>query len=235
MPSERQVVDHIVAKHDPEAVILVGSRADGRARRGSDWDLYVLLPPDASVLRGVVPAPDALDGELLDVALVRLPIDDVGGVFGPNLQQARVLKDNASGDAARLCADATALYARGRRLRPEEIERRRHELARNIARMEARSDEAGPFFEALAYVFYAAHRSWYEVLRDRWSVSVHRAMPEIAREDPAFHDLLVALVEGPSAAARIDAARRIFRALFEERARNGSGQRGSRTQARDSR
>ncbi len=45
MLSERDVIDHLVSKHDPEAIILVGSRSDGRARAGSDWDLYVLLPP----------------------------------------------------------------------------------------------------------------------------------------------------------------------------------------------
>jgi hypothetical protein len=160
--------------------------------------------------------PETLDGELLDVALIRLPIpdSDVGLLFGPNLQHVRILRDNERRDAARICAAAQALYTRGRQLPREEIERRRHEMSRNIARMKARAAEPGAFFEALTYVFYTAHRWWYEVLHDRWSQSVHRAMGEIAREDPDFHGHLSTLIEGASPAARIEAAEAIFRALF---------------------
>jgi hypothetical protein len=216
--TEREIVAHLVGSYAPEAIVLVGSRADGCARPGSDWDLYVLLPPDRSAPRGPVPAPDTFEGELLDVALVRLPIaaSEIGALFGPNLQQARVLCDNAGADAARLCAQARELYARGRALPRAEIARRRHEMARNLARMRARADEPGAFFEALTYFFYTAHRAWYEVLRDRWSVSVHRALPEIAELDPAFHRRLQTLIDGASPALRIEAAEAIFEALFAE-------------------
>ncbi len=87
-------------------------------------------------------------------------------------------------------------------------------MSRNLARMKARSDEPGPFFEALTYVFYISHRYWYEVLHDRWSVSVHRAMPEIAERDPQFHRHLQTLIDGPEPDARISAAEAIFDALF---------------------
>jgi hypothetical protein len=221
--SEDDIVRHLISKHRPQAIIAVGSRADGLARPGSDWDLYLLLSPDPSAPRGPIPAPDSLDGELLDVALVRLPIaeSEIAFLFGANLRNARILVDNERADAARLCEGAAALYARGRRLPPAEIERRRHELARNIARMQARADEPGPFFEAVAYVFYVAHRCWYEVLRDEWSFSVHRAMPEIERRDPAFHRRLVTLASSASPAERIDAADAIFRQLFAGSAEPG--------------
>ncbi len=216
MPSERDVIDHLVAKHDPEAIILVGSRSDGQARAGSDWDLYILLPPDSSGIRGPVPAPDVLGGDLLDAALVRLPIDEsqIGTIFGPNLQHAKILLDNKNADAAAICDYARGLYNAGRGLSPQEIEGRRHEMSRNLARMKTRSDEPGPFFEALTYVFYISHRYWYEVLHDRWSVSVHRAMPEIAERDPQFHRHLQTLIESPDPQERIRAADLIFDALF---------------------
>ncbi len=216
MPSEREVLDHLVAKHDPQAVILVGSRVDDRARPGSDWDLYVVLGAHPAGIKGPVPAPDTLDGDALDVGIVHLPLEatDVGVVFGPNLQQAKILLDNASGDADRICAHARRLYAAGRGLTKLEIAERKHEMERNLARMKSRSDEPGPFFEALTYLFYTAHRYWYEVLHDRWSVSVHRAMPEIAREDPHFHRHLQALIDGPRPESRIRAAEAIYNVLF---------------------
>jgi hypothetical protein len=216
MLSEAEVLEHLRRKYAPAAVILVGSRADGRARPGSDWDLYLLLRGDPARAGRVVPAPERLGDELLDVGLVRLPVppDAVLGLFGPNLQEARILLDDEAGSARSLCAAARERYALGRGLGPDERERREQEFLRNLARMRARAAEPGPFFEALAYVFYAAHCAWYEVLHDRFSRSVHRAMPEIAALDPGFHRDLIALIGGASPGERIAAAERLHAALF---------------------
>ena len=214
--SEREIVSHLVARHRPAAIVLVGSRADGAARPGSDWDLYVLLPPDRGAAPGVTPAPESLGGESLDVGLVGLPIPDgrILPLFGPNLQQARVLLDDEQRSAESLVRRAARLYAAGRGLSPAQRTSREHELARNLARMRARADQPGAFFEAVTFVFYLAHRAWYEVLHDRWSVSVHRALPEIARADPEFHECLVTLMDSREPSARIAAAEAIFARLF---------------------
>ena len=206
----------LVDRYAPEAIILVGSRADGAARPGSDWDLYVLLVESPARGAGVIPAPAELDGELLDIGLVHLPIADeeLFAIFGPNLQQATVLLDNPDGVAATLCARAQQRYATGRGLTERERRGREHEMARNLARMHARSDQPGAFFEAAAWFFHLAHRSWFEHLHDRWSLSVHRALPEIERADPAFHAQLVALAEAPRVEERLRAAQWIFDRLF---------------------
>src|SRR5262245_9312752 len=206
--TESEIVAHLVARHRPAAIVVVGSRADGVARPGSDWDLYVLLPDGGESGSGVTPAPEELGGESLDVGLVRLPIPDerILATFGPNLQQARVVLDDEEGRARSLCERAQRLYAAGRRLTSRERELRRHELLRNVSRMRARGDEPGAFFEAVTYVFYLAHRAWFEVLHDRWSLSVHRALPEIARKDLEFHECLVTLMGPGEPAARIAAA-----------------------------
>jgi hypothetical protein len=146
------------------------------------------------------------EGELLDLGLTALPVADdaVLALFGPNLQQARVLLDTPEGAAARVVAVAQAAYTRGRGLTADEKRLRHHELARNVARMRARIDEPGAFFEAASFVFHLAHRAWYEVRHDRWSLSVHRALPEIRERDPAFHRRLEQLSArgGPQAAPR---------------------------------
>jgi hypothetical protein len=218
MATERDIVAFLQERHRPAAIIVVGSRADGVARPGSDWDLYVLREGRGADLGGAVPAPSVLGAELLDVGLVSLPIPDerILAVFGPNLQQARILLDDAEGVARRLCERAQQLYARGRGLSEAERSQRRHEMARNLSRMRSRSDQLGAFFEALTYFFYLAHRSWFEVLQDRWSLSVHRALPEIERSDPAFHGLLETLAGDSPREARIEAAAAIFAILFGE-------------------
>lgn len=47
----RPVVDRLVERYDPEEIWLFGSRAEGRARPDSDWDLLVVLPDDVPPAR----------------------------------------------------------------------------------------------------------------------------------------------------------------------------------------
>ena len=213
---ERRLVAHLVARHAAAGVILVGSRADGVGRPGSDWDVYALRASGPA--NAVVPAPERFEGELLDVGMVALPVADeaVLAIFGPNLQQARVLLDTADGAAARIVAVARAAYARGRGLSVREKRLRRHELARNVSRMRARIAEPGAFFEAASFVFYVAHRAWFEVRHDRWSQSVHRALPEIRARDPEFHRWLEQLWGCGEPASRLVAAEAILAHLFGE-------------------
>lgn len=43
----RPILDKLVAGFRPEQIWLFGSRAEGRARADSDWDLLVVLPDDS--------------------------------------------------------------------------------------------------------------------------------------------------------------------------------------------
>jgi predicted nucleotidyltransferase len=46
-PALLRLVEHVVARLSPLEVWLFGSRAEGRARWGSDYDLLAVLPDDA--------------------------------------------------------------------------------------------------------------------------------------------------------------------------------------------
>jgi hypothetical protein len=124
MASEREIVAFLRERHRPAAIVVVGSRADGLARPGCDWDLYLLL--------------------------------------------------------------------------------------------EGRPDLVAPAGSPKRSGASAAHRSWFEVLHDRWSQSVHRALPEIERSDPEFHGLLETLAGDAPRDARIEAAAALFAILFGE-------------------
>lgn len=43
-PKLQRLVDRVVDRMHPEAIWLIGSRAEGRARPGSDYDLLVVMP-----------------------------------------------------------------------------------------------------------------------------------------------------------------------------------------------
>jgi hypothetical protein len=214
MPTEAQIVDLLKRDFAADAAIVVGSRADGLAHDASDWDIYVLID-DGTGPRGPLPAPRRFDGIELDIGIVHLPVPEASilRVFGPNLQQARVLFDASEGQAGAVVHAAGRLYAQGCRLEPGEIEERRRRFARNLAAMKGRKDDAGAFFEAVAYAFYSAHRLWYE-LKGEFSQSVHRAMKQIADVDPCFYSDLLVLASSAHADLSIAAAERIQRALF---------------------
>jgi hypothetical protein len=64
------LVDQLVHGLDPQAVYLFGSRAEGRARPDSDFDLLVLFDdgvPDASITHAVAYAPICGSGIGCDV------------------------------------------------------------------------------------------------------------------------------------------------------------------------
>ena len=216
MPTEQEVAEYLKRDFNADAAILVGSRADGAARLHSDWDCYVLVD-DGAGPRGPIPEPRELNGARLDVGIVHLPIgtDEIVGVFGPNLQQARVLFDTPTA-ALQIINSARAIYATGRHLSDAEKHVRAHQMARNIPTMIERQDQPGASFEALAFVFYVSHRYWYEVIHRRYSQSVHRAMPEIQAEDPDFYADLILLTAFAPVATRIRSAQRLYSRLFGE-------------------
>ena len=213
--TEQDVGTYLKREFAADAVIVVGSRADNVARDGSDWDCYVLID-DGTGPTVPRPEPRELEGAQLDIGVVHLPIGeaDVLRVFGPNLQQAKVLFDTPANSARRIVDCAAVIYAAGKRLTDYEKAQRAHQMARNISTMRARSDQPGPFFEAMTFVFYISHRFWYEVLHGRYSQSVHRAMDEIQTRDPDFHARLMTLTSSESIDAKIAAAEYLHMRLF---------------------
>jgi predicted nucleotidyltransferase len=47
-PTMEHLIQHLVARLDPVALWLFGSRTEGRERPGSDYDILAVLPDDAS-------------------------------------------------------------------------------------------------------------------------------------------------------------------------------------------
>ncbi|WP_022853917.1 nucleotidyltransferase domain-containing protein [Thermodesulfatator atlanticus] len=41
----KEICDFLVRRLDPEKIFLIGSRAKGQARKGSDFDLVLVCPP----------------------------------------------------------------------------------------------------------------------------------------------------------------------------------------------
>ena len=70
MLTEEKLVEYLVAKYDPLAIILHGSRASGTNRPHSDWDLVLLVDKDTPTEQVLV------DGSAIDIEALRPDIDN---------------------------------------------------------------------------------------------------------------------------------------------------------------
>lgn len=93
------IVDRLVSSLDPRAVYLFGSRAEGRARPDSDFDLLVVLDdaaPDEAVTHEAVYAPICGSGVGCDVIACRASelaevLEDPANPWRRSWQNARLL------------------------------------------------------------------------------------------------------------------------------------------------
>jgi predicted nucleotidyltransferase len=92
------MVERIVRKFRPDKVILFGSHARGRARRGSDVDLLVVMPVKRSHIKTCVALRRAVHDIRVPKDIVVVTPDDVrrfgdtvGTIIRPALREGKVL------------------------------------------------------------------------------------------------------------------------------------------------
>lgn len=187
MEKRKLIRDHLIKKYDPEAIILHGSRAKGRGRFNSDWDLYVLVRNQTEG------GTEDFEGESLDVDIVHLPIEEVDcrSRFRETLQSSEILLD-PNGTAKNIIAQMEQIYAEGRQLSLEEQENRINFITRVVKRLESYGGEPGIFFYHLGLFYEKAIRYWFE-LQGKWSLPIYEALPYIAEYDPEYSHWLEVL------------------------------------------
>ena len=187
MDKKQAIIDHLVEKYHPKSIILHGSRAKGKNRLNSDWDMYVLVDSD---IKG---GSELYDGESLDVCLVHLPIskEDFVDTFGYTLNTAEILFDQDN-VAQTLLDEAKEAYAFGRKLTEAERQNRRNFMHRTLQRLEGYVDRPEAFFLYLGFFYEIALRYWFE-LRGLWSLPIYEALPYIQEKDPQYYTQLQSL------------------------------------------
>jgi predicted nucleotidyltransferase len=190
MEKKDLIRNHLIEEYHPEAIILHGSRAKGKSRSNSDWDLYVLVRDETEG------GTEELEGESLDIDIVRLPIEvvDYRARFRETLQITDIWLDT-NGIAKALVSQMALIYAEGRKLTDEEYQNRINFISRVVKRLESYSSEPSIFFYHLGLFYEKAIRYWFE-LQGKWSMPIYEALPYIAAHDPEYFHWLEALA-GP--------------------------------------
>lgn len=176
----------LAARPGVAALLFFGSAARGAARAGSDLDLYAVTHGDARGHLGQVVDGVPVEVSFGSLAQWRALVEGERPAVVHAFATGRLLFDHTAGAAARLCADAAALWARGPA--PPDAEAvlrwrfRLTDAARDLEQMPERAPEsalAGAECVRLAVeAFCAARRVWAPPAR--------HALAVVGPCDPAF-------------------------------------------------
>jgi hypothetical protein len=205
-------VDRLVRELGPIAVLLHGSRAVGRGRPDSDWDLCVLV-------EGITePAwrTEQIGGELsldLDVVPAAAPDDLIVRLFGTGLRSATVLTDSDNHVGARLIARARALHEQGRQLPVSTLVEQAAHAQRVARRMAGTTVTPELFFFHLSTFFSLAVTYWFD-REGRWPEPPYEALESIGAADADYASLLRELAADVTAGRKAEVAEQVAARLL---------------------
>ena len=211
LPIEKVLTAALKAKYQPSAILLHGSRAIGRERPHSDWDIIMLF----SVLPGRTNDREIIRGQCVEWKAFQSAISqpELFATFGTYLQFARVLWE-ANEEGSRLLNLLRAIYADGPK--PSQDYRRREEVF-FTHKLDGLTDDANTpelFFRHLCVIFRLSVKLWFELIERKYSQPLYLAMPLIRGKDPSYSANLTALLTSHDNLQRIDAANHLFERLF---------------------
>ena len=195
MNKEAKIVDYLKSTYQPIGIFLHGSRAIGKERSNSDWDVIMLF--DRKIPQKGYR--EEIEGEDVEWKAFQIPVaeEKILDTFDVYLQFAKVLWETDSA-ATNLLTKAHVLYAGGPNLSEEIIKREKQFFEHKILGM--KDDEKTPymFFRHLCVLFDRACKMWFEILHNEFAKPFYIAMPKIKENDPGYHDHLMILCSNTS-------------------------------------
>ena len=215
MSVQEQIIDFLRQKYNPIAILLHGSRAVGKARPHSDWDILMLFD-------GPVPRKgyrEEIAGSDVEWKAYMLPIlsESIVDVFDVYLQFAVVLWER-NGEGSDLLNRAKAEYAKGPKPYTEdETSREKQYFAHKVLGLEDDKETQYLFFRHQCVLRTLALRLWFEFRNKKFSQPLYLSMPLIQKEDPEFYNHLVSFTaQDTTSDQKIGDAKWMFSRLFEE-------------------
>lgn len=209
-----KIVEVLKAKYHPVAILLHGSRAVGKERPHSDWDILMLF--DGNVPRRGYR--EIIDGEDIEWKAFKIPAatDSIIGIFDMNLQFARMLwEENTAGSV--LLEKASVAYSRGPQLSPDDIRREKQFLDHKLFGMIDDINTPYMFLRHLGVFFNRVSNLWFEILHNEFPKPFYIAIPEIRERDAEYSQHLEVLYSSTTSREKVDAGRWIVQKLFDGR------------------
>lgn len=209
---QEEIVEHLKATYQPDAIILHGSRARGKAREHSDWD-FILLYHNASDVKN---GRELYKDQNVERTVHRLPITVEGleGEFSTKLQQAKVVYEKDR-EATDLLQQAAAVYQKGIHWSPEKLNDHKLWMQGRIDGMKDNADDPLIFAKYLADLYQRVFNYWYWIIERSYSQPFYIATEEVSQKDPEYHTLVSQLANSEvPPEEKVAAAEEIMKRLF---------------------
>jgi hypothetical protein len=213
MPStlEDGLISLLRQKYSPSAILLHGSRAIGKERVHSDWDIIMLFDrvPTNTTNREVL-GRQCIEWKAFPADT---PRQDIIKRFGVYLQFARVLWE-ANGCGSQLLRVSKLLYSAGPQLSSDQLRRERLYFRHKIDGLVDDQETPELFFRHLCALFNSSVSMWFALLKNKYSQPLYLAMPLIQRDDPEYYANLLTILGAKTNSQKIIAAERVYEQLF---------------------
>lgn len=177
-------------KYESIAILLHGSRAVGKERKHSDWDIIMLFEEEISRRS----YREKIVGEDVEWTAFMFPIQKIDFLetFGVYLQFAKVLweRDQGGTDLLEL---ASEVYSKGPNLSEDDIRREKQFLEHKLLGMQDDMNTPYMFLRHLGVFFNRASNLWFEILHNKFPKPFYLAIPEIKQQDPEYARHLIVL------------------------------------------
>ncbi|HEV7424196.1 MAG TPA: nucleotidyltransferase domain-containing protein [Candidatus Paceibacterota bacterium] len=204
---EQRIVDYLVEKYHPVALLIHGSRANGHAREHSDWDFAMFVSTPVPQTREII-----FEKENIDIRIFTVPVD-IEKIreycFYFERQNVRVIFDPEyiTEDVIR---EATKVFNTPITHTPAETIACRARLRVLIDGMIDYQYEQASFFRKLSEFYQYALKYWFLFLNNSYMQQVYKSLPIIATKDKEYFKLLEILSENHTKQEKISAAEKLY-------------------------
>ena len=211
MLTEQKLTEYLVEKYHPVAIILHGSRASGKNRLHSDWDLVLLVNDDTPTEQAII------DGDAIDVEAFKTDIDDQGILkeIGSTFHSAKMLFDTDN-IGNKFVERAQRLASAGFQLKPDEHNSRKSFLYRLLNRLIDAGNEHPIEFAYHFGNFLMRAVNYSFQINGQWSKSIYEAVEDIEKNNPELFKELKLITSSISNSDKIESAKVIYRIIFKE-------------------
>lgn len=207
---EQDITNHLRDLFNPTAIILHGSRAVGRERPHSDWDIFLLYKVDEELPK---------NGRLIwreqniEHSHHHFPTEDIEKEFGVKLQFGRVIYENET-VGSDLLEEAKAVYEKPAGWSEEDNDNHKLWMQGRVGGMKDTVNQP-LVFERYASDFYSRVTNyWYWSIQDTFPKPIYFALEEIKEKDQEFFSLIERFVKEVDRNKRVVTAEEIMERCF---------------------
>lgn len=209
---EQEIAAHLKKTFAPNAILLHGSRARGKEREHSDWDIIFLYSKQVEGKNGRM----LYKEQNIELSSHTLPINDVEKEFGTKLLDARVLYEEGL-IASDLLLRANEYYKKGVHFTEEKLQNHQLWMEGRIDGMRDTVHEPIIFFKYFADVHQRVANYWYWILQHSHAQPIYIAVEEMKEKDPEYHQLFAQLIDTRThLEQKVAVAEKIKERLFPE-------------------